>query len=152
MDRYGGVIVQRWNKRVRRLIAVLAVAVPATAPAQLPGDKKVFVPPYGERGCWVLLFAGKEFDPPVAKLNGPTFIERFENAPVEEPALKAVGGAVFLRSIQSAIVGPRARLVGYEDIKYSKRSVVLEPKQQVPDLVEVRFHERVSSLQVECAQ
>lgn len=124
----------------------------ATALAQPPGDEQVFVPPYGKGGCWVLLFAGEEFDPPMVKLKGPTFIENFRDGPVVTPELKSVGGPIFLRSVQSAIIGPHARLVGYEGIRYSKRSLTLEAGQQVPDLIDLGFHERVNSLQVECVQ
>ena len=138
-----------WAAHLACLVLLMATG---GADAQLPGDKKVFVPPYGERGCWVLLFAGKEFDPPMVKLNGPTFIERFEDEPVVIPELKPVGGPVFLRSIQSAIIGPRARLEGYEQPDYDNRSITLEPGQQVADLIDLRFHERVKSLQVNCVQ
>lgn len=128
----------------------LLLAGSGAARAQLPGD--VFVPPYGDRGCWVLLFAGKEFDPPVAKLNGPTFIENFEEGPVVTPELEPVGGPTFLRAIQSAIVGPNARLMGFENVNYDKGTVTLDPGAQVPDLIELNFHERVDSLKVECVK
>lgn len=143
-------------------IAVLVAAAWAVllhaggAAAEVTGkkwqDERLFVPPYGQNGCWTLFFAGAEFEPPAARLNGPTFIEKFEADPVVIPELKNVGGPVFLRSAQSVIVGPRARLLGYESERFSKRSLVLDPGQQVADLVDIGFHERVESLQVECVR
>lgn len=134
----------------RFLFIALLLLGSGTAWAQLPGD--VFVPPYGDRGCWVLLFAGKEFDPPVVKLKGPTFIESFERDPVVTPELERVGGPAFLRSIQSAIVGPNARLVGFRNVNYDNGTVTLEPGTQVADLIDLDFHERVESLKVECVK
>lgn len=113
-------------------------------------DERLFVPPYGQEGCWVLFFAGREFEPPAARLKGPAFIERFEDGPVVIPELERVGGPVFLRSVQSVIIGPRARLVGFAKTRFTERALVLEPGQQVADLIDIGFHERVESLQLEC--
>lgn len=136
------------------LAAMSALLLAAGAAAQVKGqqweDERLFVPPYGQNGCWALFFAGKEFEPPAVRLQGPTFIEQFEHAPVVIPELKRVGGPVFLRTVQSVIIGPRARLIGFEDIRYDNRSLVLEAGQQVADLIDIGFHQRVASLQVEC--
>ena len=136
--------------------ACAALLYAASAAAEVTGkkwqDERLFVPPYGQNGCWTLFFAGQEFDPPAARLNGPTFIEQFEADPVVIPELKSVGGPVFLRSVQSVIVGPRARLIGYEGIRFSKRSLELDPGQQVANLIEIGFHERVESLKLECVR
>lgn len=123
--------------------AALALAGPAVA-------VDVRVPPYGAEGCWVLVFGKKDFYPPVARLQGPTYIEKFENGPVLTPELRDVGGDAFLQQIESAIVGPRANLTGYRDIRFDGPSMALAPNTQVADLNEIQFHERVKSLQVHC--
>jgi hypothetical protein len=110
----------------------------------------VKITPYAGTGCWALVFAGRNFDPPMAKLNGPTFIERFANDPVVTPELKPVGGEIFLRSIQSVIIGPQARLTGFSQPKFDNPSLTLEAGRLVPDLIDLGFHERVMSLKLEC--
>lgn len=113
-------------------------------------DVPLRVPPHGDRGCWALLFGGKDFHPPVARLKGPTFIERFENQPVVTPELRAVGGEAFLRTVQSIIVGPQAELIAYRQVRFDNPGLTLGPGDQVPDVSEIGFHERMNSLKVQC--
>ena len=149
-------------RRARSLAFALACAALAAAPAAhaqeikvLPDREQLFIVPEGKQGCWVSFFEGKDFRPPGVQVTGRTFIESFEpkaQATVEPP-LEEAGGAQALRRAQSMVVGPHARLEGYDEERFSGgRTLELGPGERVRDLDALRFHERVHSLKVFCEE
>jgi hypothetical protein len=113
----------------------------------------LFIVPEGRQGCWVSFFENRDFRPPAVQLTGRTFVESFEpNAQaVVEPPLQKAGGAEFLQRVQSIVVGPHARLVGFAEAQYSGgRTLELGPGRRVPDVSRLDFHQRVDSLKVFC--
>lgn len=108
------------------------------------------ITPYGDEGCWVSVFKGKEFGTPSARLVGPTFLERFVTGPVVSENLMEVGGQDFMADIGSLIVGPQAEFLVYEEEKFAGEILRFEPDQRVPDLSVHRWKERAKSAEVRC--
>jgi hypothetical protein len=113
---------------------------------------KSFLPPYGDQGCWVSIFDGKNFRGESARIAGPDYIERFVTKPgTVEPDLRNVGGQDFFRRIDSLIVGPHARLIAYAGQWFSGAEITFLPNARVPDLDVLNFSNRIESVKVRCA-
>lgn len=140
-------------KRVAFALGVALLVVPNLVSAQ--GDVRatpdsLFLPPHGDEGCWVSFFAGTNFGLPAAQLRGRSDVEAFESGPVLEPDLKHVGGQKFIAEARSIVVGPNARLIGYERPRFRDQALTIGPGRQVVDVAALDFHERVRSLEVRC--
>lgn len=127
---------------------VLGLGLPLTAAAL--GEKPVLVSPYADSPCWVSIFDGKEFQPPSARLTGPTYLGKPETGPVVHDDLRNVGGKDFVDRIDSLIVGPRARITVYDQIRYSGNSLSFGPNERIPDLAAHGFENRIESIKVDC--
>lgn len=136
-------------RRVARAFFVsLAVLAAQAHSAELP-----FVTPYGNRGCWVSIFDGKDFMGDAARLTGPTFLEKFDSSgKIVEPDLREVGGQDFVRRIDSIIVGPHARAIAYAGQWFSAAEITFRPNARVPDLDVLNFSNRIESLKVQCVR
>ena len=108
------------------------------------------ITPYGDEGCWVSVFKGKEFGTPSARLVGPTFLESFVTGPVVSEDLMEVGGQDFMADIGSLIVGPQAEFLVYEEEKFAREIVRFDPDQRVPDLSVHQWKARAKSAEVRC--
>ena len=132
----------------RGLFVSLAILAAPAQSADLP-----FVTPYGDRGCWVSIFDGKDFTGAAARLSGPTFLEKFDSSGnVVEPDLRRVGGQDFMRRIDSIIVGPHARAIAYAGQWFSAAEITFRPNARVPDLDVLNFSNRIESLKVQCVR
>lgn len=127
---------------------ILGLALPMAAAAK--GDKPVLITPYEDSPCWVSVFDGKYYRPPAAHLTGPSFLERPTTGPIVEEDLSNVGGQDFIDRIDSLIVGPRARIVVYDKIKFSGNNLAFGPGEWIPDLAAHQFDNRIKSIRVEC--
>jgi sporulation protein YlmC with PRC-barrel domain len=85
-----------------------------------------------EAGCWVNAFGRTQFRPPMTTFTGPTH-ER-----------------ISLAGMESLVVGPGARLVGYAGPRFERRTVELAPEARVPDLDAAGFERRTDAFQVVC--
>ncbi len=122
----------------------------AGATAAAGADEPLLVTPYEDSPCWVTIYDGKQFEPPGARLEGPTFLEEPETGPVVTLDLRDVGGQDFIDRIDSLIVGPRARITVYAEPTYSGDRVSFGPGEKVPDLAAHNFANRIRSIKVQC--
>lgn len=123
--------------------ALLASACVLAAPAAA-------IPPYGDQGCWAVLFGNTGFRPPQARIDGPAFLEQPVSGPVTEPELNDVGGQAFMKRIDSLIVGPRARVRIYEQPRYSGSDITFEPGTRVKTLQAYGMGNDIGSMRVYC--
>lgn len=121
-----------------------------TGPVGAKDDRPVLTPPYEDSPCWVSIFGGKNFQPPAARLTGPTYVKSRKTQPVDEIDLRNVGGRDFIDRIDSLIVGPRARITIYDRPRYSGRQLSFGPGERVPDLAVHGFDNRIESIKVVC--
>lgn len=133
-----------------KCLVLLALGLALSADAAAIGEKPVLVTPYDDSPCWVSIFDGKDYQPPTARLTGPTFVKSPKARPVDEVDLRNVGGRDFIDRIDSLIVGPRARITVYDQPRYSGNSLSFGSGEQVPDLAAHGFENRIKSIKVEC--
>lgn len=160
----------RW-KSMARITALMPAALVLAAVAQQPGAQEdsaaqraengkaqtqqqaqkdkppilvlmpVAIYPRGEEianGCWVRLYEGEEFEGRQLTVMGPAELPDVEeNVPVF--------------GFESAVVGPKARVVTYDGENYEDRTATLEAGRQYADLEdELDLFEDIESLQVSC--
>lgn len=91
-------------------------------------------------GCWVRFYDGNNYEGEFSTLIGPVDIAEMDGFP-------AFGGP------DSAIVGPNANVVLYDDDGYQDRTVTLNAGQRVPDLGDERLglFEDIESLKMTCS-
>ena len=106
--------------RMAFCIAAAALAACTSPPRPLAG------------GCWVDAYAEPQYRGTMTSYTGPTH-ER-----------------VFMKGAASLVVGPGARLEGYDDHGFSKESLLLRQGARVPDLRRLAFHRRVESFRLVC--
>jgi hypothetical protein len=97
-------------------------------------------------GCYVLFFDRTHFEGNRLNVVGP----------VELRTMTASFGARFT-GLNSAVVGPRAKVIAYDDENFERRNLVLESDQQVPDFKEgpekskLGLFGEIKSLRVTCS-
>ncbi|MEF8698413.1 MAG: hypothetical protein V5B33_03640 [Candidatus Accumulibacter sp. UW20] len=133
-----------------RFLSYLIVGISLPMAAAALGEKPVLVPPYKDTPCWVSVFDGQNFQPPSARLTGPTFLEKPETGPVVAEDLRHLGGENFIDRIDSLIVGPRARITVYDEVNFSGHKLSFEANARIPDLAVYDFNNRIRSIKVEC--
>lgn len=129
-------------------LMLVGLVVPSTAAAL--GEKPVLVPPYEDSPCWVSVFDGKNYEPPTARLSGPTYLDAPRTGPEVVEDLRNVGGEDFIDRIDSLIVGPRARVTVHDQRNFSGERILFGPGERVPDLAVHGFENRIESIKVEC--
>lgn len=136
------------------LLALGVLTASAPVQAQILANDPAPVPPHGDEGCWVMLFKGKNFKPPMARLEGEEFIERFATEPAATvtPELRDVGGQAFFKEIRSVVTGPTATMLGFEGERFSKQVLEIKPNLSVRDLDALQFRETVKSVKVRCGE
>lgn len=132
------------------LAMAFGLGLPTAAAAAAGDDKPILVPPYEATPCWVSVFDGKGFQPPAARLNGPTFVENSIMEPVLTPDLRNVGGQDFIDRIDSLIVGPRGRVTVFDQPNFSGNRRSFGPGEKVPDLSVHGFDNRIESIRMNC--
>ncbi|MGX2040012.1 hypothetical protein ACWJKU_07735 [Methylocaldum sp. MU1018] len=96
-------------------------------------------------GCWVEFYNGDHFTGTRLNIIGP----------VEMRSMDGPFGARWT-GLESAVTGPRARVIAYDDEDFEQRSMELGPGERIPDLDEARkrswlgFFEDIDSLRVLC--
>lgn len=103
-------------------------------PSVMAGDARF------ANGCWVRFFDDKQFRGDALTLAGPVDMPKME-----------VPGALW-RDWDSAVVGPRARVITYDNENFRDRTAELAPNQSYPDLRERKlgWFEEVKSARVSC--
>jgi hypothetical protein len=130
-------------------LSLFALAL-ASGCANGPPQRDVFVPPYAEKGCWARLYAGTDFALPLRELEGPTYIEAMDAAPVRLPEMEKTTPLPLFRDIQSVVVGPHAKLVAYAEPLFREPALTVDRGTSVPDLGTLDFHKRVESFELAC--
>jgi hypothetical protein len=105
---------------MRRMLAWLVLFAPLWSSAASPTN-----------GCWVHAFAQVNYRAPMTTYIGPRHERAFFDA-------------------GSLIVGPNARVEGFDGNGYRKETLDLGPGVRVPDLSAINFQRRVDSFQVLC--
>jgi hypothetical protein len=134
---------------MKPLLAAWALAAAPAFADVVAEPETLFLPPHGDEGCWVSFFSAPGFRGESAQLAGRTYVKAFETGPVVNPDLEAVGGESFLKEVRSVVVGPHARLVGYEEEGFGGDSITLRPGRHVVDVDRVGL-QRARSLKVFC--
>ncbi|WP_332813894.1 beta/gamma crystallin domain-containing protein [Ramlibacter sp.] len=117
-----------------------------TSPPAAPSASLVLLPPAQggspqlAEGCWVRFYDGKDFKGDSLTLAGPVQL-----------ANMSLPSNVW-RDWHSAVVGPRATVITFDNEDFRDRSSLLEPGQQVPDLHAgpLSWFEEVKSAKVSC--
>lgn len=81
------------------------------------------------------------------QLEGPVFVEALDHSPVLVPGLDKIPPQPQFAEARSLVVGPHARLVGYEHELFRNPVLTFEPAQRVED---VELRSRVRSLRMDC--
>jgi hypothetical protein len=92
-----------------------------------------------KEGCWVRLYEGKNFQGDFLTVLGPAELPRLERN------ISIVG-------FDSASVGPKARVVAYDEENFQDRSATMNPGQQIADLNDQKLgmFEDIESMRVTC--
>lgn len=109
-------------------------AVLVLVPSAMAGDTRF------ANGCWVRFFDDKQFRGAALTLAGPVDMPKMD-----------VPGAIW-RDWDSAVVGPRARVVTYDNENFRDRTSELAANQSYPDLRDKKlgWFEEVKSARVAC--
>lgn len=126
------------------LLVVLLVAARALAADPRPStlERKA------EEGCWVRFFSAKDFEQPMGRLAGATYI----NSLAAPGFIGKVGVDDYFDRARSAVVGPEALLFLYAEPGFREEKAKLEPGRRVADLAKLGFPKDVASLKIVCAQ
>ena len=105
-----------------RMLMALCIALAACAPPTRPLAG----------GCWVEAYDEPQYRGRMTSYTGPTH-ER-----------------LFMKGARSLVVGPGARLEGYDDRGFRDESLVLGDGARVPDVRVLAFNRRVESFRLVC--
>jgi hypothetical protein len=133
-------------RRGRIAALLLALALAACAAPR----RDVFIPPYAEKGCWARLYEQPGFAGPMRQLEGPAFVESLAPDTVAVPDVGEIPPQPLFTQMQSLLLGPHARIIGYGEPLFRAPSVELAPGARVAELSSLAFHERVRSFTMKC--
>lgn len=125
---------QNATRKAGAAAATPDASVLVLVPSGMAGDTRF------ANGCWVRFFDDKQYRGAALTLAGP----------VDMPKMEVPGGV--WRDWDSAVVGPRARVITYDNENFRDRTAELASSQSYPDLRDKKlgWFEEVKSARVSC--